>query len=95
MFFFLYLGILVERLCMDTLPFTCDIKFQYLPPVACGLPPEFPHATHNALRGQTSFPAGHTVEYDCEYGFYKEGFPKAMCSDEGEWIGPRLTCSGE
>ncbi|XP_064602043.1 protein lev-9-like isoform X2 [Liolophura sinensis] len=81
----------LERICLpdgtwDGEPPTCE-------KIACGLPPEFPHATHNALRGQTSFPAGHTVEYDCEYGFYKEGFPKAMCSEEGEWIGPRLTCS--
>ncbi|XP_064596838.1 protein lev-9-like [Liolophura sinensis] len=61
--------------------------------VSCGLPPDFPNANHDAPRGQTSFPSGTQLNYECEFGFYKDGYEKAMCSGDGEWIGPRLTCS--
>lgn len=64
-------------------------------PVVCGLPPNVDHATHDAPTDQMQFPAGTQLTYTCEFGYYREGIPRAVCSGaEGQWIGPKMSCKG-
>ncbi|XP_046570569.1 protein lev-9-like isoform X1 [Haliotis rubra] len=80
-----------ERVCLPDGQW--DGKDPTCEEVVCGLPPNVDHATHDAPTDQMQFPAGTQLTYTCEFGYYREGIPRAVCSGaEGQWIGPKMSC---
>ncbi|XP_050406402.1 protein lev-9 isoform X1 [Patella vulgata] len=80
----------IERTCQS------DGQWDGSPPscekVVCGRPPEVEHASHDAPTDQLQFQAGTQLTYTCVFGYYREGAPRSMCTGEGQWVGPRMTC---
>ncbi|ESP00264.1 hypothetical protein LOTGIDRAFT_225988 [Lottia gigantea] len=78
-----------ERTCQP------DGKWDGAPPscekVVCGRPPEVEHASHDAP-DQLQFQSGTHLTYTCVFGYYREGAPRAVCTGEGQWVGPKMTC---
>ena len=63
--------------------------------VVCGPPPHVEHAEHDADPGVYRFATGTTLNYACQFGYYREGSPRAICSGpKGSWAGPSMTCKG-
>ncbi|KAK7095002.1 hypothetical protein V1264_006470 [Littorina saxatilis] len=61
--------------------------------VVCGPPPHVEHAEHDADPDTFRFPTSTTLNYACEFGYYREGSPRAICTGpEGNWAGPSLIC---
>ncbi|KAM8865031.1 sushi domain-containing protein 1 isoform 4-T4 [Synchiropus picturatus] len=59
--------------------------------VLCGAPPLLPHAEHDVV---ISFTPGSTATYRCQTGFYYDGGDGvALCSAEGSWTEPNISCS--
>ncbi|XP_059151508.1 protein lev-9-like [Physella acuta] len=86
-----YLAGIAERTCLKdgtwdgTAP-TCE-------QVVCGPPPFIENAYHDLPKEQMTFMTGTQLVYECSFGFYREGAPRAICSGaEGKWIGPNMSC---
>lgn len=63
------------------------------PSLVCGPPPQVEHAEHDAPKDQYRFLTGTQLMYSCQFGYYREGSQRAICSGaEGQWIGPTMTC---
>ncbi|XP_074643429.1 protein lev-9-like [Tubulanus polymorphus] len=60
--------------------------------IYCGLPPVIPNAEHDA-EDKVRFLIGTRLLYKCRSGFHMEGMITAMCIGDGNWLGPKLTCS--
>ncbi|XP_073987217.1 hig-anchoring scaffold protein isoform X2 [Rhodnius prolixus] len=63
--------------------------------VFCKEPQEIPHARHNALPQQTTFPLDTELQYQCHLGYTTKGFPTAKClalDKSASWFGPDITC---
>ncbi|CAH1787575.1 unnamed protein product [Owenia fusiformis] len=59
----------------------------------CTEPPAVANAIHDGQKHLKVFPVGSQLSYMCKNGFYSDGFARAMCMEEGRWVGPRMTCS--
>lgn len=59
----------------------------------CGRPPTIRHAFHNARSEQRMFSAGTEIVYECDRGYVPNGHPRAMCREDGDWSGPRFSCT--
>ncbi|KAL5013077.1 hypothetical protein ScPMuIL_011628 [Solemya velum] len=61
--------------------------------VTCPQPQRVQHATfEGASNDQERYPTGTQLTYVCEFGYSKEGDPRAMCSGSGEWVGLTVRC---
>ena len=61
----------------------------------CGIPPNVPHARHNANGDQKEYTTDSMVEYECFVGYEASGFAKAKClyyNGTAQWFGPDLKC---
>ncbi|CAH1787584.1 unnamed protein product, partial [Owenia fusiformis] len=73
-------------------PPRCEIDDKIVPD-RCGEPPVVTNAIHDGKKYSNVFPIGAQVAYMCNNGYYSDGFARAMCTDEGEWAGPKMTCA--
>lgn len=76
----------------------CKENAQWSPPtlsckeILCGDPPMLPHT--GQVWNSSSTP-GSTVSYYCEIGFYhNEGKNTSLCTNNGYWTKPNITCKG-
>ncbi|XP_070821352.1 sushi domain-containing protein 1 isoform X1 [Chaetodon trifascialis] len=76
----------------------CKENAQWSPPtlsckeIFCGDPPMLPHT--GQVWNSSSTP-GSTVTYYCEIGFYhNEGKNTSLCTNNGYWTKPNITCKG-
>nr|KAG5703035.1 hypothetical protein BaRGS_016196 [Batillaria attramentaria] len=61
--------------------------------VVCGPPPHVEHADNDAIQTQYRFVTGTQLTYTCQFGYYREGSSRAICSGpNGNWVGPTMTC---
>ncbi|KAK0065517.1 protein lev-9 [Biomphalaria pfeifferi] len=80
-----------ERTCLRD--GTWDGRSPSCEQVVCGPPPHVEHAEHDAPKDQFRFLTGTHLMYTCQFGYYREGSERAICSGaEGQWIGPTMTC---
>ncbi|KAF6197722.1 hypothetical protein GE061_008688, partial [Apolygus lucorum] len=63
--------------------------------IFCKEAPELPHARHNALPEQTTFPLETVLQYQCSHGYSTKGFSNAKClaiDKRASWYGPDISC---
>lgn len=69
----------------------CCLSFP-VPEILCGDPPILPHTGH--VWSGSSTP-GSTVAYYCKIGFYhSEGHNVSVCTINGFWTKPNISCRG-
>ncbi|NXH80666.1 C4BPA protein, partial [Edolisoma coerulescens] len=79
---------------------TCGADSRWNPPLPqckkarpCPMPPEVANGNHNG-QGKAFFPAGMSVRYSCNPGYYLVGNPAVSCRASGNWSQPRPRCEG-
>ncbi|XP_054715425.1 sushi, von Willebrand factor type A, EGF and pentraxin domain-containing protein 1-like [Uloborus diversus] len=61
----------------------------------CGIPPQVPHARHNASETALEFDVDEVVHYNCYQGYDPHGYSKAKClffNGTTQWYGLDLRC---
>ncbi|GBM03054.1 Protein lev-9 [Araneus ventricosus] len=61
----------------------------------CGVPPQVPHARHNASEKVQEFDVDDVVQYTCFQGYDPQGYPRAKClffNGTTQWYGLDLRC---
>ncbi|GFQ77978.1 protein lev-9 [Trichonephila clavata] len=61
----------------------------------CGVPPQVPHARHNASEKVQEFDVDDVVQYTCFQGYDPHGYPGAKClffNGTTRWYGLDLKC---
>ncbi|KAF8794983.1 Protein lev-9 like protein [Argiope bruennichi] len=64
-------------------------------PAMCGVPPQVPHARHNASEKVQEFDVDDVVQYTCFQGYDPQGYPRAKClffNGTTQWYGLDLRC---